>query len=411
MTSAGLAIDTIGAAQQLFSEQVKAKYEELMATGQCEPYSIVNFNPVEIGLQGLLRQYKVPSPYDTRLPADVCRIRLPYEGKERVGHLWTCRSPKMYGKMIGAQGLGAPGEVVPQQEVQYQLPISIAYTFLEHFSPIFMAPDGLLLPPAPKAARKFYGVLAFKGDVHTLERLLAEEDVSRQIVQVPVAQLTMIGKTPHKTFRTVNYNLQEYLDRMFIGQKRFADATIGRAQQKWSEDQSIREISESDRIWYRWAINMGYAAKPKAGEKTWLNEMLSMVGESNEAKPDSRLRKCQSCRKLEPEPDTPFCSCGSPIDTFATYMAGYPVADAWLMSLRGEEREVAMNERKMRMQGFEEQGTGNSVQWPESPAPTPAVQEHSGRGPYKKRARGGAEAIDPNKEIPVAETTALPGEE
>jgi hypothetical protein len=407
MASAGLAYETIGAAQTLFSEQVKAKYEELMATGQCDVYSIVNFNPVEIGLQGLLRQYKVPSPYDTRLPADVCRIRLPYEDKERVGHLWTCRFPKMYGKMIGAQGLGAPGEVVPQQEVQYMLPMSIAYTFLEHFSPIFMAPDGLLLPPSPKDARKFYGVLAFRGDVHTLEQLLAEEDVTRQIIQVPVAQLTMIGKTPHKTYRAVNYNLQEYLDRMFLGQKKFADGTISRAQQKWSEDQSIREISESDRIWYRWAIDLGYAPKPKAGDKTWLNEMLSMVGSSTEAKPDSRLRKCQSCRKLEPEPDTPFCSCGSPVNTFTTYMAGHPVADSWLMSLRGEEREIALNERKLRQQGFEEQGANQQASEPASQQASKAATQ---RGQYKGGKKREVE-IDPTKEIPSAETTALPGEE
>ncbi|HUD74179.1 MAG TPA: hypothetical protein VMQ76_03830 [Terracidiphilus sp.] len=395
----------VGEAQRLFAQEARAKYEELMETGQVEPFTVVNFNPVEIGLQGLLKQYKVPSPSDVRLPPDVSRIRLPYDGKDRVGHLWTCRFPKIYGGMIGAKGVGNPGEVVPQQQVKYLLPIAIAYSFLEHFSPLFMAPAGVVLPPTPKDARRIYGLLVFKGDVHTLERELAKEDPAKQIIEVPIAHYRMIGKEALKTYRTTKVNLQEYIERMFAGQKRFADATISRAQQRWSEDQSIREISENDRVWYRWAIHLGYAPQPKSGEKSWLNQMLSLTGAETEAKADSRLRKCQSCKKLEPEPDTPFCSCGSPVNTFTTYMAGYPMADAWLMSLRGEEREVALAERKLRLQGFEEQGPENSSQEPEKPEESPAGHT---RGSYKKSRRA---KIDPNEEIPAAETTALPGEE
>lgn len=405
----------VGEAQQLFSEQSKAKSQELMETAQCQPFSVVNFNPVELALQGEMKRYKVPSPDDMRLPRDVQRIRLPYDGKDRVGHLWTARYPHMYGKMIGAQGLGQPGEVVPQREVQYFLPITIAYTFLEHFSPIFVAPEGTVQPPSPKDARKIYGVLVFKGDIHVLENLLAMEDTERALIEVPVAHVTQIGKTSHKSYRTVQVNLHRYLERMFEGQKRFADATISRAQQKWSEDQSIRDISDSDRVWYRWAINLGYAPKPKPGEKTWLNELLLMGSDSGSAIADSRLRKCQSCKKTEPEAGTPFCSCGSPINTFETYMAGHPVADAWLMTLRGEERDVALAERKLRMQGFEsvaEVSNGSATE--AEPGPAAATNQATAtpapKGGKTKPA-GKDNKIAPTQEIPAAASTAIPGEE
>jgi hypothetical protein len=411
MATARPEVQQIGESQRLFAEQVKAKYEELMLTGQCEPFTVVSFNPVEVGLQGILKQFKVPTPDDERLPKNVLRVTLPYDGYDRVGSVLTLREPKMYGKMVGAASGGAPGEVIPQQEVQYYLPSAIAYSFLEHFSPIFMAPAGTIQPPAPKDARKLYGLLVFKGDIHTLERLLDEDDTSKQIIEVPIAHVTIIGKSSHKTYRTVRFNLQDYITRMFEGQKKFADATISRAQQKWSEEQGIRDISDSDRTWYRWAIAHGYAPKPKPGEKTWLNELLVMTGAA-ETQIDSRLRKCPGCRTREPEADTPFCpKCNMPMDTFKTYMAGHHVADSYLMTLRGEEREIALAERKIRLQGFEHQGTVTREQGSAEGEAPATVAAAGARGEYKKpRGSAKAAAIDPTQEIP-ATTTTIPGEE
>jgi hypothetical protein len=389
-------IQQIGEAQTLFRDQAAAKRDELISTGQCEPYSVVNFNPCDLPMQGELKRYKVPSPFDPRLPKDVSRIRLEFDGIERVGHLLTIREPHMYGKMVGAQSGNAPGEAIPQREPQWFTPQVIVYKFLEKYSPIFMAPTGTVLPASPKDARKIHGVLIFKGDIHTLERLLDEEDTSRQVIEVPVASVRMIGKIAHATYRNVTYNLQDYIVRMFAGQKRFADATIARAQQKWSSEQNGMDISDSDRVWYRWAIDMGYALRPKAGEKTWLSEMITLI-DPNTVRPDLNLRKCPYCRAAEPEAETPFCGkCNAPMDVFRTYMAGHHVADSYLMTLRGEEREIALAERKLRREGFDE-------------LDTPANK----RGPYKA-ARGAAATaveIDPTQEIPAAESTVLPGEE
>ena len=382
----------VGDTQRLFAQQCEARVEEAKDSGQCTPFTVINFNPVPLGLSGVLKQYKVWTPDDGKLPADVLRISLPWEGKARRGHVLTIREPKKDGKMVGAQAGASPGEVTAQREPKLYMPKEIAYSFLEHYSPVFAAKPGTVLPPAPKDARRIYGVLVFEGDIHTLEAILDQDDPAKRIINVPVCHIQTIGKTSIKSFRTVPYSFDKYLEQMFTGQKKFADGAITRAQQKWNgTDQDRADISDVDRVWYRWAIDMGFAKQPAPGEKTWLNEYLTLIGDDG-PKVDPNLRKCQACRAIEPEPNTPFCpKCAAPINTFTTFMAGFPVADAWLMALKGEEREVALAEMKLRKQGFGD----------DAPAPRP-------RGPYKSK---GKNDIDPAAEIPAAESTMLPGEE
>lgn len=384
----------VGEAQRLFAEQAEARVQELIETGQSTPFTIANFNPVEVGLQGVLKQYKVPSPYDKRLP-DALRFTLPYEGREFLGHALTIRYPKKDGKMTGAQGTGSPGEVTAQREPKIYMPREIAYSLMEHFSPVFTARPGTVLPPAPKDGTKIFGLLVFEGDIHTLERVLVEEDPAKRIIKVPVCHISTVGKTSIKSFRTVEFNLDEYLEQMFAGQRKYAGAKWARAQHRFSgTEQDRADISESDRVWYRWLIQMGYKEEPPKGEKSWLNDDYGLDVQGT--KTVSNLRKCQACKAVEPEVDTPFCPrCASPINTFATFMAGFPVADAWLMALKGEEREIALAEVKIRKQGFGDE-------------PIAVSGESKSR---KKKSPGSTTEIDPTEEIPAADTTAMPGEE
>jgi hypothetical protein len=394
MAIATPATEAIGAAQEAFRDKARDIRENLIDSGQCEPFTIANFNPLPVGLQGELSRYKVPSPDDDRLPKDVLRITIPFDGRERVGHCLTIRDPHVYGRNVNAtwhQG-GGPGDAIIQREPMYYLPVAIAYNFLEHYSPIFVTErDGKAAAP-PKDARKFYGILAFRGDVHTLERLLQEENPAKQVIDVPLAIERQTGKIKSRNYKWVQTSLVSYLEQMFIGQFKFADATISRAQQRWNgTDEDRKDISAADRIWYRWAIKLGYAEPPKTGEKTWLNELLTLNMGAAASDQTGGRRKCQSCRTLEPEPNTPFCpKCNAPINTFQTFMAGFPVADAWLMALRGEERDVVLEELRLRRQGFDQQAETE----PETPKK---------RGPYKKS--------DKKDEIPPAASTALPGEE
>jgi hypothetical protein len=382
----GKSASEVGEAQKLFAEQAETRVQELLLSGQCEPFTIINFNPFPVGLQGVLKQYKVWSPDDQALPPDVLRMELEWEGKRRRGHVLTVRYPKKDGKMVGAsassEGVGVP---IAQREPKLYLPKEIAFSFMEHYSPVFTARAGTVLPPAPKDARKTYGLLVFQGDVDVLENLLQETDPEKRMIQVPICHIQTVGKTSIKSFRTIPFNLDDYLEQMFTGQKKYWDAVITRAQQKWNgTDDDRKNISDFDRIIYRAAIELGYAKKPAPGEKTWLNEYLTLVEDAGTA----GLRKCQACKTLEPEPDTPFCpKCNAPIDTFATFMAGFPVPDAWLHTIKDpEQRAEVQAELKRRAQGFE--------------------AEPAKRGPYKR-----GKSVDPAEEVPAAESTALPGEE
>jgi hypothetical protein len=399
--------EAIGTAQQEFADKAKGKREELIEGGQCEPFSIANFNPTELGLQGELMRYKVPTPDDTRLPKGVLRITLPYDGKDRVGHVVTIREPHIYGRNVNATWHpgGGPGDAVPQREVMYYTPMAIAFNFLEHYSPIFItAADGRTAAP-PKDGRKIYGVLVWKGDIHTLQRALEEDRVERRKIDVPVAVVRGSGKTAVRTYRAVSTSLDDYLDHMFAGQLRFADAIITRGQQKWQgTDDDRKDISASDRVWYRWAIKLGYTAAPKPGERTWLNDLLSINAglPNHEEVAASKLRKCPACRTREPEQDTPFCpKCNAPMDVFQTFMGvpergilGVPVPEAWLQTLRGEQREIVLEELRIRSEGF---------------------GQTNGRGPYKGKSASqpvSRPASQQNTaEIPDAPTTELPGEE
>ncbi len=337
----------IGEAQELFAQKVKMRREQL--EGHFSPFTIINFNPLALRLEGLFKRYSVASPDDERLPKDVHRVVMNWRGQDRVGHVLTIRDPLLTGRMSGAKQSGGPGEVVPEQEVAEYLPIAIAYSFLEHYSPIFATKgDGMAAAP-PKDARRMYGVLAFEGDTHTLERERLEKN--GRMIRVPLAKVQTLGKVTQRFYDTVTVKLDDYLDQMFLGQRRYADAVISKAQQKFTEGKGREEIGSAERTWYRWAIRMGYAPAPKDPDRTWLNELISLT--AAEGSPDITLRKCPGCRAVEPEPDTPFCpKCNRPMDTFKTFMAGHHVAEGFLMALEGEERELAMAEYHRRQEGF-----------------------------------------------------------
>lgn len=90
------------------------------------------------------------------------------------------------------------------------------------------------------------------------------------------------------------------------------------------------------------------------------------------------------------------------MDVFLTYMGddarGLPpndVPEAWLMTLRGEQREIVLTEWKLRKQGFGDRDD----------APAPA--KNKGGRPKKSISD-----IDPaSEEIPASDSLSMPGEE
>jgi hypothetical protein len=374
----------IGESQRNFSMEASSKAEELRETGQCKPFTVVNFNPVPVDLSGELKRYRIPTADDDRLPKEVSRISFEWGGQIRRGHALTISEPHMYGRNAGAHSFnGNQAMAIPEREVQYFLPVAIAYHFLEHYSTIFVAKGPQRVTAPPKDRKKIFGLLVFEGNLRALEETNLNKN--GRMIRVPVAREMQNRK---RMYSTIEYNFDDYLDEMFSGQLKYADTVVSRAQAHANEGpEGMKEIGSNDRLWLRWAMQFDETLRTSpavVGNKAWLNDLMSLRGATDRTV-DAR-RKCQACRAIEPEVGTPFCpKCNAPIDTFDTFMAGFPVSESWLQTLKGERREQALNEYHSRSAGF----VGG------------AKRE---RGPYK----------EPRAAAPVAtaeEIPALPGEE
>ena len=363
--------------QDGFTEERNALREQRAAEGLYKTFTIINFNDdVPLTLEGQLNKYKVPSPTDPYLPADVSRIVMSYDGRDRLGHALVIRWPEYYGKMKSAQPskIGLMSDPQVERDVAFYDPIAIAYAFLEHFSPIFyMAADKRIGTP-PTDSKAMGGVMAFEGDLRVIDPGYLEHNGGT--VKVPILRVLKGGK---KTYDTVTVPIADYKRNVFETQKRFALQAITMANRYWAGAQDQKDkINEFHRIRMRWAIKMGYAQMPAPDKPHWFDEaavVSSLEGEAEEV--ESNLRLCQACSAREPKPDTPFClNCNAPIDTFRTFMGdpeiglrGFPVPEAWLQALQGEEREIVLEELARRREGFE------GTKGPGEPGPK--------RGPYK----------------------------
>ena len=340
--------------------------EQKKESGECEPVSIVNFNPVALKLSGLFEQYCVPSPMDTRLPADVSRVKCKFDKREHVGHVLTITEPKIYGRNSGGFRSQTNNEPVLEREPKIALPVQIGYSFLENFSPIYvMGPDNVVAnrPREMGAAAQMHGVMAFKGTIRTLERLLHElAQGGNPKIEVPFAKPTKVGKLAtigqfeQRSYRWVECYLDAYMVKMFEGQLKYADSRIARANRLFHGDEVDRKnITDVDRDWRRWAIALGYAKETEDGKKDWLYSMMSLSREDGPAEVNENLRNCKFCKAKEPAENTLICpNCHNPIDVFTSYMAGADVPDSLLMTLRGEERQIVLEERALRRAGFED---------------------------------------------------------
>jgi hypothetical protein len=402
----GNTLDLGSASQDLFTEKVASLRKR--REGQYQPFTVINFNDdVPLRLEGELNRYCVPSPTDEHLAPEVSRVVMRWDGKDRIGHALVLRWPHYFGRTSDAKPKNQQfmGEATVEREPMYYDPIAIAYSFLEHYSPIFVTQANKQVAAPPRDRRQMYGVMAFEGDLHAIEPGRLAQNGG--IIRVPLAKVLRVGPNSERIYETAECRIDDYKRQMFEGQKRFAVMVTNEANRYWSRDQEDKDkINEFHRIRYRWLIRYGYATPPAKDKQHWYNETtltpdaeLSVDGEEVER------RRCQNCNAQEPEPDTPFCpKCNAPVDIFKTFMGdpergirGRVVADAWLQLLEGEERDLMLEELARRREGFSEPGTGPASGLPEQVKP----RAEKKRGAYKNRgAQAGAAVgvIEPTDE-------------
>lgn len=136
-------------------------------------FTVVNFNPMPLRMQGIYLRYSMPGGQDKNLPPNVKRIVLRWNGAERRGVYMTIGEPLIFGKTLGVLEAPLPlNHVVPEfftiQEARALSPMQIAQAIRAEYSSSSTIADAA-------ERRRFkpdiHGVTAFRGGIEELKRL------------------------------------------------------------------------------------------------------------------------------------------------------------------------------------------------------------------------------------------------
>ncbi len=328
---------TGGAApQQKYSQSVsarqrqkalRAKADELKSLtrrqgdvweGPCAPFTVVNFNPVRLSLQGQLQDQSVP-------PAGAGkRVTFPYKGRTFVASYVTFRNPKVWPVIIGTENL--EGFDAPSIKADYIAPMGIAHQFFSHYVVGSIDAEGM------------GGIVIFEGDVHILE-----DDRQKRThghIRVPLIdpELSEPGRVAYKVEERL---LSDCVRDALTVQRGYADAKIAEGHRfATSQSDEIRnQRSGIHTLWHNWALAMGYKEKAEP----WASEIL-------QDSPDIVAVFCQRCRTKQTDPKQHFCSeCNAPFDAYKTFVEAHmTVPMEFLEMYEGKQWDAIVKESRSR---------------------------------------------------------------
>lgn len=339
--------------QRAITELVRRMQHETRPTsdgkieGPLRPCTIVNFNPLELVVQGQLR-LTVPKPGTN----DRHRVRVDYRGRQILGHYCYVASPMV-------------GHPKPDQEPIYYtttvgherdqlLPIDVPTCEARVFTPISIACELWSQYNSP-THKMMGGVLIFDQG----PRALSRDSLARTGGRILVPERTQLADSVQYSYSFRETTVDDELERIFQRQHEYCDLILQQAHNFFVDDdpQSRRMITDTHRDWARFAHSIGHLAKLPE----WVSARLSL----GEGVRD--LVTCAYCGKQQANPNIYFCpGCHAPYDAYAAYMAGLVVPDAYLEALEGEQLKQVMMEREKRRARFS--GTKKAKNSPASPA-------------------------------------------
>jgi hypothetical protein len=287
--------------------------------GPCAPFTIVNFNPVKLELQGELADQGVPAA-----GSSLKKVTFPYKGRSFVGSFVTLWNPKVYPVVIGTENLN--GEDVQTIRADYFTPMAIAHNFFEHY--VFGAANALGMG----------GLFIFEGDIHTLSQ--RRTDKSGGKLRTPVVDVA--NSTPSKpAYMTVERYLHELLGEALMQQRRYAEFVIaeGHGFYHSANPEEQKQLTITHHVlWHNWAVERGYKTEPEE----WASDLLI-------DSPDVKAVNCPGCGTKQPKNEPHLCpNCNAPFDALKSYLAGMPVPEVWLTRYEGKEFEQILKEKKRR---------------------------------------------------------------
>ena len=273
-----------GKEMRRLSIERQALLTSLKVTGLAQPATIINFNPVALGLDGGIG-FKVPSIIDEAV-RDEDRFIYKFEGREYKGTVLTIKEPKTFPQIkdVKVEDEVANGvyEVKACKQIEMAHNFFVAYTL------------GVL-----GSSTGMGGVVIYEGDRRVLDR----EKTKRLTIRVP-NYIRLENRT--REYLTEPKDFDEVAGEALKLQRRYCNQQTQEAQAYWDKEDQRGNITPIHRVWHQYEMDMG-----------WRQTAAPWVTLTNE-----NIETCPGCGESQKRVDAFFCwKCNRVYDPMAAYMA------------------------------------------------------------------------------------------
>ena len=313
--------------------------------GPLRPCTVVNFNPIELVVEGQLR-ITVPKPGTTQHH----QVKMPYRGRTVPGHYCYIASPMVGERKPDKQPIFYT--VTTGHEVDSYLPIDVPTVAARVFSPHSIACELWSQYNSP-SHKLMGGILIFDQGPHTL----AAANMAKTANRIWVPERRQFEDEGQYTYELRETTLDEELDRIFEVQRNYCDLIVQTAHTLWAEQDvnSRKMVTDTHREWARFAVMMGYLS----GLPEWVNAKLILGGDITD------LRVCRYCGTQQVSAHVYFCpKCNAPYDPYQAFVDGLFVPQGYLETLSGAELDMVVKIQRERRERF-----AGTVPEPEPPPP------------------------------------------
>lgn len=314
-----------GRAMTALHLEMVSRRQEIEASGQLHPATILNFNPLPLRIEGNI-EMTVPACNDRFPGAQHGRIAIDFKGRRHQASYVTVRTPRFWPRTTGVSKDSQSDEDMAQHSIAALLPIGIVHQFYIHYNSGANDSNGM------------GGVLVYQGDRHSIEA----DRLARHEGTILVPTRTKLKNGSH-AYGTTPKPLAGLLENLFTAQRAYCNRQLQEAQALFDGAPDERKnITGVHRTWGQYAVDMGWRTTPPL----WMTEELGQ---------DVEQVKCRYCHATSEQAGAHFCtSCNAPYDPFKAFMAGLHVPPSYLMLLEGDERKQVLETLKKRREGFEE---------------------------------------------------------
>lgn len=303
--------------------------------GPLRPCTLVNFNPLDVVVQGQIR-LTIPKPGTTKHH----QVKVDWKGHRMQGHYCVIGSP-MTGLNIDKEPVYYT--TVVNWERDERLPVDVPVSEPRVFTPWSIGCE--VVAQYNSASTKLMGgLLFFDQDIHAISAGHLERAEGR----IYVPERVQLPNSAQYAYNLRETLLEDELDRIFSQQQMYADVVIQQAHSLWVEEnpESRKMITDTHREWARYAESKGWLP---GGLPEWVSARLITGGASV-----SSLMACPYCGEQQKHANVHFCKQGHPFDVVKALKAGLAVPQQYIDVLTDEAYEQAqqiLGERQKRAAG------------------------------------------------------------